>query len=336
MPVNTYITANGRIRRRITTDEEKVTEQVAVVTNALGSVVATYKDGWLTADRSYDPYGETRAEWNDVGRFGWVGGLGYRETRREWVSHYVRARHYGYPMGMWTSVDPLWPSEPAFGYVGGRPLSFIDPKGMQANKPPTRMGPVKTQPTGQHMAHFRIVNTPCGPIRWPSGVPFPRPSTKPGSMRRDWWPYWLEQLRRLPATKGCSEDTIWRLEAETNMREPNRFDKLNHCIMGCMAAGRIFQLNSNTGAVTRNSKWFMTPCCNYYMAVFLEVRDDRDKSRSLPDFIATRDGVPCGEHLSLCGGVSDERCRHCCKSFVDKCPRSKGGRLSRWDWNDGF
>jgi RHS repeat-associated protein len=131
MPVNTFITANGRIRRRITTDEEKVTEQVAVVTNALGSVVATYKDGWLTADRGYDPYGETRAEWNDVGRFGWVGGLGYRETRREWVSHYVRARHYGSPMGMWTSVDPLWPSEPAFGYVGGRIVKSRDPSGLQ-------------------------------------------------------------------------------------------------------------------------------------------------------------------------------------------------------------
>jgi hypothetical protein len=132
MPVNTYITANGRIRRRITTDEEKVTEQVAVVTNALGSVVATYKDGWLTADRSYDPYGETRAECNDVGRFGWVGGLGYRETRREWVSHYVRARYYGYPMGMWTSVDPLWPSEPAFGYVGGMATAVDDYYGTSA------------------------------------------------------------------------------------------------------------------------------------------------------------------------------------------------------------
>ena len=131
MPVNTYITANGRIRRRITTNGGAVTDQVAVVTNALGSVIATYKDGWLTADRSYDPYGETRAEWNDVGRFGWVGGLGYRETRREWVSHYVRARHYGFPMGMWTSVDPLWPSEAAFGYVGGRTTRDVDPDGLQ-------------------------------------------------------------------------------------------------------------------------------------------------------------------------------------------------------------
>ena len=73
MPVNTYITSNGRIRRRITTKEAGiVTDDVAVVTNALGSVVATCKDGWLTADRSYDPYAETRAEWNDVGCVGLV------------------------------------------------------------------------------------------------------------------------------------------------------------------------------------------------------------------------------------------------------------------------
>ena len=130
MPLNTYITANGRIRRRITTNGGAVTDDVAVVTNALGSVVATYKDGWLTADRSYDPYGETRAEWNDVGRFGWVGGLGYRETRREWVSHYVRARHYGFTMGMWTSVDPLWPTEAAFGYVAN-PLVATDGSGLR-------------------------------------------------------------------------------------------------------------------------------------------------------------------------------------------------------------
>lgn len=129
MPVNTYITANGRIRRRITTNGGAVTDQVAVVTNALGSVVATYKDGWLTADRSYDPYGETRAEWNDVGRFGWVGGLGYRETRREWVSHYVRARHYGFSMGMWTSVDPLWPEQAALSCATGRVTSWADPTG---------------------------------------------------------------------------------------------------------------------------------------------------------------------------------------------------------------
>ena len=33
---------------RITMNNGVVTDQVAVMTNALGSVVATYKDGWLT------------------------------------------------------------------------------------------------------------------------------------------------------------------------------------------------------------------------------------------------------------------------------------------------
>ncbi len=124
--------SDSRITSTSDPNANALTVQAAVVTNALGSVVATYKDGWLTADRSYDPYGETRAEWNDVGRFGWVGGLGYRETRREWLTHYVRARHYGYPMGMWTSVDPLWPSEPAFGYAGGRTMIWVDPSGRRS------------------------------------------------------------------------------------------------------------------------------------------------------------------------------------------------------------
>jgi RHS repeat-associated protein len=191
MPVNTYITANGRIRRRITTDEEKVTEQVAVVTNALGSVGATYKDGWLTADRSYDPYGETRAEWNDVGRFGWVGGLGYRETRREWVSHYVRARHYGYSMGMWTSVDPLWPEEAAFGYVGGMPVAYVDPFGLQGNAPPRRMGPPITMRDRPRPAnrpprnnHGRGRPTPVLPVPQPKPPGRTRPSRGPAGRCR--------------------------------------------------------------------------------------------------------------------------------------------------------
>ncbi len=47
MPVTKYQTMNGRIRRRCTYDGGVVTDQVAVVTNALGSVITTYKDGWL-------------------------------------------------------------------------------------------------------------------------------------------------------------------------------------------------------------------------------------------------------------------------------------------------
>jgi RHS repeat-associated protein len=168
MPVITFLAPRGRRRDR----------------DGLGSVVATYKDGWLTADRSYDTYGETRAEWNDVGRFGWVGGLGYRETRREWVSHYVRARHYGYPMGMWTSVDPLWPSEAAFGYVGDMPVAYVDPFGLQGNAPPRRMGPPITMRDRPRPAnrpprnnHGRGRPTPVLP------VPQPKPPMVHGKCR---------------------------------------------------------------------------------------------------------------------------------------------------------
>ncbi len=148
MPVTNYDTVNGKIRTKWT--GERPGSQ-AVFHDPLGSVVGIYEDGWLKADRVYDASGETRAEWNDVGTFGWVGGHGYRETRREWVSHYVRARHYSYMTGGWTSVDPLWPSEMAYGYVAGRVLSSFDfsgtdilPSGSSwqpAPIPPAKMGP---------------------------------------------------------------------------------------------------------------------------------------------------------------------------------------------------
>ena len=47
MPVTKYQTMNGRIRRRCTYDGGVETDHVAVVTNALGSVVANYKDGCM-------------------------------------------------------------------------------------------------------------------------------------------------------------------------------------------------------------------------------------------------------------------------------------------------
>ena len=134
--VTNYDTVNGKIRTKWT--GERPGSQ-AVFHDPLGSVVGIYEDGWLKADRVYDASGETRAEWNDVGTFGWVGGYGYRETRREWVSHYVRARHYSYMTGGWTSVDPLWPGEMAYGYVDGRGTAMIDPSG---RKPPI----VRNQP----------------------------------------------------------------------------------------------------------------------------------------------------------------------------------------------
>ena len=47
------------------------------------------------------------------------------------MSHYVRARHYSYVTGCWSTVDPLWPDESAYGYVSGQSLFWIDPTGWQ-------------------------------------------------------------------------------------------------------------------------------------------------------------------------------------------------------------
>jgi hypothetical protein len=41
----------------------------------------------------------------------------------------VRARHYSYLTGNWSTVDPLWPDESAYGYVGGFSTRRVDPSG---------------------------------------------------------------------------------------------------------------------------------------------------------------------------------------------------------------
>jgi hypothetical protein len=38
----------------------------------------------------------------------------------------VRARHYSYLTGAWSTVDPLWPGQPAVRYVDGRATLLID------------------------------------------------------------------------------------------------------------------------------------------------------------------------------------------------------------------
>ena len=52
------------------------------------------------------------------------------------MSHYVRARHYSYVTGAWSTVDPLWPDESGYGYVEGRCAQWIDLTGNQKQTPP--------------------------------------------------------------------------------------------------------------------------------------------------------------------------------------------------------
>ena len=65
-------------------------------------------------------------------RFLWCGTWGYRFNERyaQYTSHYVRARHYSSLQGMWSTVDPLYPRERAYGYVENRVTVGIDPSGL--------------------------------------------------------------------------------------------------------------------------------------------------------------------------------------------------------------
>jgi RHS repeat-associated protein len=65
-------------------------------------------------------------------RFLWTGDTGSRTTTKAYAEQYNRARHYGNKQGQWTTVDPLWPDERAYGYVGGSPVVWVDPTGRYA------------------------------------------------------------------------------------------------------------------------------------------------------------------------------------------------------------
>ncbi len=133
MPVKNYVSRNGQVEY----EYDDLGDILTYGRDALGNVVAGYDaatNAVFTAD--YKPYGEFAATTGNVAgrRFMWVGSWGYRFTSGVPVSHYVRARHLSMRMGMWTSVDPLWPSEPAFGYVGGMAIKAVDPSGLAKTK----------------------------------------------------------------------------------------------------------------------------------------------------------------------------------------------------------
>jgi hypothetical protein len=130
MPVKNYVSRNGQVEY----EYDDLGDILTYGRDALGNVVAGYDGAGsavFTAD--YKPYGEFAAITGNVAgrRFMWVGSWGYRFTSGVPVSHYVRARHLSMRMGMWTSVDPLWPSEPAFGYVGGCVIAKVDFSGLR-------------------------------------------------------------------------------------------------------------------------------------------------------------------------------------------------------------
>ena len=126
-----YISRNGQIEYEI----DEAGEILTYGRDALGNVVAGYdKNTNAVFTLDYKPFGEFAATTGTITgrRFLWVGTWGYRFTSGVPVSHYIRTRHLSMRMGMWTTVDPLWPSEMAFGYVDGNPLYAIDQSGLVA------------------------------------------------------------------------------------------------------------------------------------------------------------------------------------------------------------
>ena len=94
------------------------------LTDHLGSITAEIDQTQTrTYDTRYSAYGRNNWSTGTGCGFGWVGSYGYRETGLFHMSHYVRARHYSYVAGGWSTVDPLWPDESAYGYVKG-PVSY--------------------------------------------------------------------------------------------------------------------------------------------------------------------------------------------------------------------
>lgn len=110
-------------------EEDGVTKDF--LTDHLGSITAEIDQNQnRTFEARYSAYGIQNWSTGTGCGFGWVGSYGYRETGLFHMSHYVRARHYSYVTGNWSTVDPLWPQESAYGYVNGRATTDMDPTGM--------------------------------------------------------------------------------------------------------------------------------------------------------------------------------------------------------------
>jgi len=169
MAITYFDTVNGEI-----ISEYAGTTQHDYLSDALGSVTGVCdQTGSSVGSAAYAPYGATLSTSGTQASFGWNGGWGYRPASLVNAEFYVEARHYTSSDGCWTTVDPLWPSEAAYGYVGSAPTCFADPSGLQ------RRGPKP----GPHP-----------PV--PKPAPPAPPATQPGD------PWWLVPLHCLGKVAG--------------------------------------------------------------------------------------------------------------------------------------
>ena len=128
MGVTRYCSMNGRLRGETTSGT-----RTDYLTDALGSITATVNSSAVVVNTyRYKPYGQQLAKTGAGAdpRYRWTGDTGSRVTNLNRAEQYNVFRHYGSKQAQWTTVDPLWPEEMAYGYVGSSPILFGDPTGM--------------------------------------------------------------------------------------------------------------------------------------------------------------------------------------------------------------
>ena len=102
------------------------------VSDPLGSIIGLIDSAGAMTDRwTYWPYGEvaTRTGTNPT-PLTFLGVLGYFQDVLSKL-FYARARHLRVDLARWLTVDPLWPNQPAYAYVGNEPVVHTDPSGTQ-------------------------------------------------------------------------------------------------------------------------------------------------------------------------------------------------------------
>ncbi|MCH8623095.1 RHS repeat-associated core domain-containing protein [Undibacterium sp. TS12] len=101
------------------------------LTDAIGSTIRlTNSTGDKVVDYSYDPYGNTRADAVVNNAFQYTG----RENDGNGL-YYYRARYYSPATHRFIAEDPIGLAGGinGYGYVGGNPISLVDPLGLQAH-----------------------------------------------------------------------------------------------------------------------------------------------------------------------------------------------------------
>ncbi len=127
MPVTNYDTLHGEIIAEYTDGV-----QLDYLKDALGSVTAWVDQNCnIVATARYKPFGDILVSTGTLGRFTWVGTLGYRATGLGVANYYVRSRHYANQQGLWNTVDPLWPETSAYIVSSANITTVADPSGLK-------------------------------------------------------------------------------------------------------------------------------------------------------------------------------------------------------------